>query len=361
LTLTCATARCYAQPTMTDAYKKAGVDIDAGNRFVENIKPFIRGTHRRGVIADVGGFGAFFALSGAASEMKEPVLVAGTDGVGSKLKVAIEMGVLDTIGQDLVAMCVNDIACSGAEPLFFLDYFATGKLMPDAHAAIVAGIAKACKETRCALIGGETAEMPELYAQGDFDLAGFAVGVVDRKRIIDGSDVGIGHVIVGIGSSGFHSNGYALVRRVVRDAGLDLKTTYEGFERSLGELLLAPTKLYSPLLTALLRTFHIKGIAHLTGGGFYDNIPRILPAGVQAVISKASWTVPPLFRFIQKHGAIEETELMRVFNCGIGMVLIIPADEAEELIGAIAAQGETAVNIGVTRIRPKDAPPIVIE
>ncbi len=344
---------------MTEAYKKAGVDIDAGNRFVENIKPLIKSTARRGVIGGVGGFGGFFGLD--LSGMREPVLVSGTDGVGTKLKVAIDMGRLDTIGIDLVAMCVNDIACSGAEPLFFLDYFATGKLMPEEHTAIVAGIAEACRQTKCALIGGETAEMPELYGDGDFDLAGFAVGIVDRARIIDGSEIGAGNAIIGISSSGFHSNGYALVRRIVRDASLDLKATYDGFDRSLGELLLKPTRLYSPLVSSLTRSFNVKGIAHITGGGFWDNIPRILPPGLQAAIYRDRWQIPPLFRFFEQHGNIDDRELLRVFNCGIGMIVVVPHDEAKDAMDAANSMGEEARIIGITRGRSSDAPPIVIE
>lgn len=344
---------------MTDAYKKAGVDIDAGNRFVENIKPLIKSTARRGVMGGIGGFGGFFGLDVA--DMREPVLVSGTDGVGTKLKVAIDMGVLDTIGIDLVAMCVNDIACSGAEPLFFLDYFATGKLKPDEHTAIVSGIADACRQTKCALVGGETAEMPDLYDEDDFDLAGFAVGIVDRAKIIDGSDIGVGNSIIGVSSSGFHSNGFALVRRIVHDAKLDLKKTYEGFGRPLGELLLTPTRLYSPLLSNLRRNFAIKGVAHITGGGFWDNIPRILPAGVQAVIHKERWQIPQLFRFFQAHGRVDERELLRVFNCGIGMIIVLPHDQAREAVDAINAQGEEAKIIGTTRSRPSGEEPIVVE
>ena len=314
---------------------------------------------RSGVIGGVGGFGGFFGLD--LSGMREPVLVSGTDGVGTKLKVAIDMGRLDTIGIDLVAMCVNDIACSGAEPLFFLDYFATGKLMPEEHTAIVAGIAEACRQTKCALIGGETAEMPELYGDGDFDLAGFAVGIVDRARIIDGSEIGAGNAIIGISSSGFHSNGYALVRRIVRDASLDLKATYDGFDRSLGELLLKPTRLYSPLVSSLTRSFNVKGIAHITGGGFWDNIPRILPPGLQAAIYRDRWQIPPLFRFFEQHGNIDDRELLRVFNCGIGMIVVVPHDEAKDAMDAANSMGEEARIIGITRGRSSDAPPIVIE
>lgn len=344
---------------MANAYKRAGVDIDAGNEFVENIKPLIASTKRRGVIGGIGGFGGLFALD--THDMKEPVLVSGTDGVGTKLKIAIDMGKLDTIGIDLVAMCVNDIACSGAEPLFFLDYFATPKLETQKHTAIVVGIAEACKITKCALIGGETAELPDLYAPGDFDLAGFAVGIVDRGKIIDGSDVGVGNAIIGLNSSGFHSNGYALVRKIIRDAKLDLAKTYEGFTKPLGELVLAPTKLYSPIVLKLARAFHIKGIAHITGGGFWDNIPRVLPTGVSAQIYKDRWVIPELFRFFQKHGAIDDTELLRVFNCGIGMILIVPHDEARGLTDAILATGREAQIIGITRQESKSGQKIVIE
>lgn len=344
---------------MTSTYKKAGVDIDEGNRFVDKIKPFIRATHRLGVIGDVGGFGGFFALEPTA--FKEPVLVSGTDGVGTKLRIAIDLERYDTIGQDLVAMCVNDIACSGAEPLFFLDYFATGKLDADAHTSIVAGIAKACQQTRCALIGGETAEMPDMYEGKDFDLAGFAVGIVERKEIIDGSDIGQGYAIVGLASSGFHSNGYSLVRHIVKERNLDLGKTYSDMEKPLGEMLLTPTKLYSPLIGKLKRIFTIKGIAHITGGGFWDNIPRILPTGVQAAITRGSWPISPLFSFFQREGQVADDEMLRVFNCGVGMILIVPQDQARELITAIVGAGEEAWLIGQTRIRPKDGPAIIIE
>lgn len=344
---------------MTEKYKKAGVDIDAGNRFVENIKPLIKSTKRRGMMAGIGGFGGLFALNTA--DIEEPVLVCGTDGVGTKLKMAIEMGKLDTIGQDLVAMCVNDIACSGAEPLLFLDYFAMSKLKPDEHTAVVAGIASACKATNCALIGGETAEMPDIYQPGDFDLAGFAVGIVDRKKIIDGSDIGAGNSIIGLASSGFHSNGYALVRSIVRERGLDLNKKYDGFERTLGEMLIEPTELYSPIVQKLSHAFHIKGIAHITGGGFWDNIPRILPAGVQAVIAKKSWPVPHLFRFFAQQGEMDENEMFRVFNCGIGMVFVVPNSEGAQITDALVAHGKRAYIIGHTRAKPKAGAAIVIE
>jgi phosphoribosylformylglycinamidine cyclo-ligase len=344
---------------MSQEYKKAGVDIDAGERFVRNIKPFIKSTHRRGVISDIGGFGGYFALDTA--DMREPVLVSGTDGVGTKLRIAIELGRLETIGQDLVAMCVNDIACSGAEPLFFLDYFATAKLDPDSHASIVKGIADACAQTKCALIGGETAEMPDMYAAGDFDLAGFAVGIVDRERIIDGSMIGAGNAIIGLASSGFHSNGYSLIRRVIKNEKLDLTKVYDGFDKTLGEALLEPTRLYSPVVAQLRKEFDIKGIAHITGGGFWDNIPRILPESVQAVISKDSWSVPEMFRFFQLSGSIDEDELFRVFNCGVGMVLVVDADRADELIQQADSLGQAAWLIGKTQIKPAGEAAVVME
>jgi phosphoribosylformylglycinamidine cyclo-ligase len=344
---------------MTDAYKAAGVDIDAGNIFVERIKPLIASTRRTGVISDLGGFGGLFALD--IGGMREPVLVSGTDGVGTKLKLALNMGRLDTIGIDLVAMCVNDIACSGAHPLFFLDYFATARLKPEEHVAIVEGIAAGCREARCALIGGETAEMPDLYSGDDFDLAGFAVGIVDRSEIIDGSDIGVGQAIVGLISSGFHSNGYSLIRRIVRDASLNLSTTYDGMDRPLGEMLLAPTIIYSPIIEQLRRDFHIKGIVHVTGGGLRENVPRILPAGVQASISLNSWRMPQMFRFFQRHGSIDDEEMLRVFNCGIGLALIAPRDQAADLISAAESLGKSALVIGQTGPRSDGAPAVVFE
>lgn len=343
---------------MNDKYKRAGVDIDAGNRFVDLIKPAIKKTMRRGVLTDIGGYGGLFALDSA--KYKEPVLVSSTDGVGTKLKLAIELSKFDTIGIDLVAMCVNDIACCGAEPLFFLDYFAMGHLKPEEHKVIVEGIADGCKKVNCALIGGETAEMPDLYAEGDFDLAGFAVGVVDRKDIVDGTEVRVDQKIVGIASSGFHSNGYALIRRVVRDRNLDLKKPAAGLDRNLGDMLLEPTKLYSPLVLHLIRNFKVTGIAHITGGGFVDNIPRVIPPGVQVRISKGSWPFPPLMKFIQEQGSIEEDEMYRVFNCGIGLVVIVNSDQADEVCHFCEAHGEKAYVIGTVKPR-NSGPDIVIE
>ncbi|MBT3181863.1 MAG: phosphoribosylformylglycinamidine cyclo-ligase [Deltaproteobacteria bacterium] len=344
---------------MSDSYKKSGVDIDAGNKFVNNIKDLVKSTHIHGVISEVGGYGALFAPN--ISEMKEPVLVSGTDGVGTKLKIAIQMKKLDTIGIDLVAMCVNDIGCLGAKPLFFLDYLATSKLEPELHADVVKGIAEGCKMAKCALIGGETAEMPDFYKKGDFDIAGFSVGIIDREKIIDGTDIGVGNVIVGFHSTGPHSNGYSLINKVIKDSQLDLQKKYEGFEESLGEALLAPTKIYSHLIENLRKIFNIKGIAHITGGGFWENIPRILPRGVQAVITKGSWEVPHIFRFIQKHSNMDEEEMFRVFNCGIGMVLIVDKDHAEDLTQAASTNGIQATIIGETRIMPENDKAIIME
>lgn len=344
---------------MTNAYKKSGVDIDAGNEFVKRIVPMIKKTHQRGVLTDLGGYAAHFALD--ISEMKEPILVSGTDGVGTKLKLAIDMGVLDTVGIDLVAMCVNDIACSGARPLFFLDYLAISKLEPALHEQIIKGIADGCLQAECALVGGETAEMPDFYSPGDFDLAGFAVGVADRSQIIDGSEIGANNVIIGLSSSGVHSNGFSLVRRTIKDSSLDIFKSYDGLDGTLGEALLAPTIIYSQLIQKLRKIYRINGIAHITGGGFWENIPRVLPNGVQAIISQSSWQIPALFRFIQKHADMDDDELFRVFNCGIGMVLIVPEEHAEEMTNAVSTNGFEAQIIGKTAIRPSGGAAIVIK
>ena len=344
---------------MNDKYKQSGVDIDAGNRFVDLIKPLIKKTHRRGVLTDIGGYGGLFALD--TSKYKEPVLVSSTDGVGTKLKLAIELNRYDTIGIDLVAMCVNDIACCGAEPLFFLDYFATGHLKPEEQAAIVKGIADACKKINCALIGGETAEMPDMYAANDFDLAGFAVGVVEKNKIIDGSEIGIDQSIVGVSSSGFHSNGYSLIRRIIKERNLDLSKPAAGFNLELGEMLLVPTTLYTPLVLRLIQEFKITGIAHITGGAFIDKIPRILPPGVQARIDKRSWKFPTLMRFFQEQGMIEESEMYRVFNCGIGLVLIADPEQTDDIIQIAKGYGDEACVIGSIKAREPNEPPIVIE
>lgn len=329
---------------MKSTYAQAGVDIDRGNEFVERIKPFVAGTTRSGVMGSIGGFGGMFALD--INTYKHPVLVSGTDGVGTKLKLAIEMDRFDTIGQDLVAMCVNDIACSGAQPLFFLDYFATGRLEPARHAGIVKGIADACKSCRCALIGGETAEMPGIYAGTDFDLAGFAVGVVEKDEIIDGHAVGLGDAVIGISSSGFHSNGFALVRSVIANAELDVRATPLGFNAPLGETLLAPTYLYSPIIGRLKESFELRAIAHITGGGIIENLPRVLPNSVQAVIDTTAWEIPPIMRYIQELGHIDRDEMLRVFNCGIGMVMVVPRSQAESICEEIGRHGMRAHIIG---------------
>ncbi len=344
---------------MSESYKKSGVDIDAGNEFVDLIAPHVKSTRVRGVISDVGGYGALFAPD--ISDMKEPVLVSGTDGVGTKLKLAIDSGRLDKIGIDLVAMCVNDIACSGAKPLFFLDYFATSKLEPKNHAPVVAGIAEGCRIAKCALVGGETAELPGFYQKGDFDLAGFAVGIVDRSKIIDGSEISEGCAVIGVHSSGFHSNGYSLVHHTVKNAKLDLKAKYEGMDETLEDLLLRPTIIYTPLTEKLTKSFKLLGIAHITGGGFYDNIPRILPAGVCADIDASTFQVPPVMRLIQEHARMDDKELFRVFNCGIGLVLVALASDASDLIDAARTAGCEASLIGKIRRRQPDEPDVIIK
>ncbi|MFH1873619.1 MAG: phosphoribosylformylglycinamidine cyclo-ligase [Pseudomonadota bacterium] len=339
---------------MNDQYKKAGVDIDAGNHFVDLIKPFVQRTQRRGVLTGIGGYGGLFALD--TKEYKEPVLVSSTDGVGTKLKIAIELNKYDTIGQDLVAMCVNDIACCGAKPLFFLDYFATGQLKPEEHQHIVKGIAKACETTHCALIGGETAEMPDMYTGNDFDLAGFAVGIVDRHHIIDGTEVRLDNSIIGIASSGFHSNGYSLVRKIIKDHNLDLHKPLPGMNKTLGELVLEPTILYSPITTRLIREFKINAIAHITGGGFVDNIPRVLPPGVKACIDKQAWQMPAVMKHFEQIANLDEAEMFRVFNCGIGLILVLPSNQVKDVCDLISAHGESAYEIGSIKAKKANEP-----
>ena len=313
-------------------YKDSGVDIDAGNESVKLIKDCVRATYRPEVLGDLGGFGGLFALK----NYDEPILVSGTDGVGTKLKIAFLLNRHDTIGQDAVAMCVNDILVQGAEPLFFLDYLAVGKLKPAQVAEIVRGVANACKESGCALIGGETAEMSGFYADGEYDIAGFAVGVVERKSLITSARVKVGDVLIGLPSSGLHSNGFSLVRKIVFDR---MKFTGDekisGLDKTLGEELLTPTKLYPATVLPLLRRFgdKIHGLVHVTGGGFYDNIPRALPDGLGATIDADSWPVPTIFKLLQTWGNVERREMFRTFNCGIGMILIVDAQIADELDG----------------------------
>jgi phosphoribosylformylglycinamidine cyclo-ligase len=326
-------------------YREAGVNIDAGDEFVDRIKPLVRSTFRPEVLTDLGGFGGLFRLH--AKQYEDPVLVSGTDGVGTKLKIAFLMDRHDTVGIDLVAMCVNDIAVSGAEPLFFLDYFATGKLAVDKAQQVVTGIAEGCRQAGCALIGGETAEMPSMYPDGEYDLAGFAVGVVDKPKIIDGKTIKPGDVILGLASSGLHSNGYSLARRVFFDkAKLTVGATLPELDRPLGEVLLTPTRIYAKQILALVKEFRIKGIAHITGGGITENLPRILPQGVRARIDRKAWTVPPIFQAMSRLGSVEREEMFRVFNMGIGMILVVPAQSAAAVLKKAADLEEPGWKIG---------------
>ncbi len=324
-------------------YAEAGVDIDAGNTLVERIKPAAKRTARPGVMAGLGGFGALFDLKGAGYE--DPILVAATDGVGTKLRIAIDTGNVDTIGIDLVAMCVNDLVCQGAEPLFFLDYFATGKLELDAATRIINGIAAGCEASGCALIGGETAEMPGMYHDGDFDLAGFAVGAMERGADLP-RDVGEGDVLLGLASDGVHSNGYSLVRRIVDVSGLGWDDDAPFADGTLGAALLAPTRLYVKQALDAVRAGGVHGLAHITGGGLTENLPRVLPEGLGADIDLNSWTLPPVFRWLADQGGMAEAEMLKTFNAGIGMVLVVSADRADALTDQLAAAGETVVQLG---------------
>jgi len=312
-------------------YRDSGVDIDAGDEFVDRIKPLVRSTFRPEVLTDLGGFGGLFAFQ--AKKYQDPVLVSGTDGVGTKLKIAFMMDKHDTVGIDLVAMCVNDIAVSCAEPLFFLDYFATGKLSVSKAHEVVKGIAEGCRQAGCALIGGETAEMPSFYPEGEYDLAGFAVGAVDRPKLIDGQTIQPGDAIVGLASSGLHSNGYSLARRVLFDqAKLTVASKVSGLNGTVGDVLLTPTRIYARQILSLVEEFSIKGVAHITGGGITENLPRVFSKGVRARIYRSRWQVPPIFSLISTHGAVEREEMYRVFNMGIGLILVVPHHSAEALI-----------------------------
>ncbi|VBB05842.1 phosphoribosylformylglycinamidine cyclo-ligase [Lucifera butyrica] len=326
-------------------YRDAGVDIDAGNRAVDLMKQHVRATYRQEVLGDIGGFGGLFALN--QHKYKQPVLVSGTDGVGTKLRIALMMDRHDTIGQDAVAMCVNDILVQGAEPLFFLDYLAVGKLEPVKVASIVGGVARACRESGCALIGGETAEMAGFYADGEYDIAGFAVGVVDKERIITGAAICPGDVILGLPSSGLHSNGYSLVRKICFDVmGFAVNTYIEKLGKTLGEELLTPTRLYPKVCLPLLPEFTIKGMVHITGGGFYDNIPRILPDDCSVEIDTALWPQPPIFAMLQQWGSVAWPEMYRTFNMGIGMMLIVTAGQEDLILRYLKSRGEAAYKIG---------------
>ncbi len=329
------------------SYQDAGVSIDRGNRLVDRIKSSASSTHGKGVMGNLGGFGALFDIG--AMNYKDPVLVSGTDGVGTKLKLATEMNQHNTIGIDLVAMCVNDILVQGASPLFFLDYFACGELDVDAASDVINGIAQGCKLADCALIGGETAEMPGMYASGDYDLAGFCVGAVERADIIDGSTVQPGDTLIGIASSGPHSNGYSLIRKVIEVSNDNLTTEFEG--RTLGEVLLEPTKIYVAAIQKLFKTCDVKALSHITGGGLAENLPRVIPDNVQANIDTQSWELPAIFKWLQNEGNIESEEMYRTFNCGVGMVVCVAEKDKDTAIQCLEKSGENAWEIGKVEAR----------
>lgn len=329
------------------SYRDAGVDIDAGDQLVENIKPYAKRTMRPEVLSGIGGFGGLVEIS---KKYKEPVLVSGTDGVGTKLKLAFELNIHDTVGIDLVGMSVNDILVQGAEPLFFLDYFACGKLDVAAATEVIKGIAHGCEQAGCALIGGETAEMPGMYPVGEYDLAGFAVGVVEKANIITGEHIQPGDVVLGMASNGAHSNGYSLVRKIIERSNPDLAAKFDG-ERTLCDVIMAPTRIYVKPLLALMQALTIKGMAHITGGGITENVPRVLPAHVVADIDSKSWQMPKLFHWLREQGGVAEQEMYRTFNCGIGMVVIVAASDADKAISQLQAAGETVTKIGVIRTR----------
>ncbi|HOJ51373.1 MAG TPA: phosphoribosylformylglycinamidine cyclo-ligase [Syntrophales bacterium] len=341
------------------AYKIAGVDIDRANTFVELIKPKVREALRPEVMGSIGGFGGLFRLD--IKKYRNPILVSSTDGVGTKLKIAQKFDVHETVGIDLVAMSVNDIVVQGAEPLFFLDYLATGELDVTRSVKIVEGIVKGCQEAGCALLGGETAEMPGMYSGGEYDLAGFCVGIVEAEGLIDGSTIHVGDTIVGLASSGLHSNGFSLVRRIVfQEKKFTGKERIEGYAEPLKNVLLTPTRIYVKPILVLLKSFAIRGMVHITGGGFYDNIPRILPQGTQAHITKGTWPIPPIFTHLQEWGKVEEKEMYRVFNMGIGMMLIVKPEDAPEIIARLENMGEKAYIIGSIKMRKEGEPSVVL-
>ena len=325
-------------------YRDAGVDIEAGDALVEQIKPYAKRTMRPEVLGGIGGFGSLFAVP---KKFKEPILVSGTDGVGTKLKLAFELNKHDTVGIDLVAMSVNDILVQGAEPLFFLDYFACGKLEVGTAAQVIKGIAEGCEQSGCALVGGETAEMPGMYPAGEYDLAGFAVGCVDKANIIDGKSIAAGDVVLGLASSGAHSNGYSLIRKLIAKSGIDFESDFDG--RKFKDVVMAPTRIYVKSLLKLIEALPVKGMAHITGGGITENVPRVLPAGLTAEIQKSSWTLPPLFQWLQAQGNISDFEMHKTFNCGIGMVIIVDKAHAAEAARILAASGENVFTLGHIR------------
>jgi phosphoribosylformylglycinamidine cyclo-ligase len=337
-------------PSSSLSYRDAGVDIDAGDQLVENIKPFAKRTMRPEVLSGIGGFGGLVEIS---KKFKEPVLVSGTDGVGTKLKLAFELNRHDTVGIDLVAMSVNDILVQGAEPLFFLDYFACGKLDVPAATEVIKGIALGCEQSGCALIGGETAEMPGMYPVGEYDLAGFAVGVVEKSKIITGENIKPGDVVLGLASNGAHSNGYSLVRKIIERSHPDLNAKFDS-ERTLADCIMAPTRLYVKPLLSLMQSITVKGMAHITGGGITENVPRVLPGNVVADIDSKTWQMPKLFHWLREGGNVEAQEMFRTFNCGIGMVVVVAAEDADTAIKHLHASGETVSRIGVIRVRSGD-------
>ncbi len=341
---------------MTD-YRQAGVDIERGEEVVRRIRPLARSTFRPEVLGDIGAFGGLFRLG--AERYVDPVLVSGTDGVGTKLKLAFLMDRHDTVGIDLVAMCVNDIIVSGAEPLFFLDYLAVGELVVSKAEAIVQGIAEGCRQAGCSLIGGETAELPSFYQKGEYDLAGFSVGVVEREAILTGKKIQPGDAVIGLASSGLHSNGFSLARRVLLEqAEVSLDSSLDGMDNTLGETLLTPTRIYVKTILQLIKDFSIHGLAHITGGGITRNVPRVLPQGCRADIRKNTWPIPPIFSHIQKFGHVEEDEMYRVFNMGIGFVLVVSADQEQAVIDRANALGEQAMGIGQIVEDPQRSPSV---
>ncbi len=332
------------EKSFSESYKQAGVDVTAGYKSVELMKETVKSTYTKEVISDLGGFGGLFALN--ISEFKEPILVSGTDGVGTKLKLAFLMNKHDTIGQDCVAMCVNDIICCGAKPLFFLDYMALGKNVPKVVATIVKGVAEGCKMAGCSLVGGETAEMPGFYKEGEYDLAGFSVGVVEKSKMINSKTIEIGDKVIGISSSGVHSNGFSLVRKIFNVNEKNIKQQYDELGMTLGEALLTPTKIYVKPILNLLDNIQVKGISHITGGGFYENMPRMLKEGVSLEIKKDSYPVLPIFKLIQKVGNIPERDMYNTFNMGIGMAVIVKKEDAKKAVEILEQQGEKAYIIG---------------
>jgi len=339
-------------------YKGAGVDIESGKRFIDRIKPLAEATYDDRVVGGLGGFSGFY--SPPLSECKNPLLVSAADGVGTKLRLAFELGFFNTIGIDLVAMCVNDIVTTGARPLFFLDYLATSKLDVDKCAEVVKGIAEGCKQARCALIGGETAEMPGFYHPGEFDLAGFAVGMVDAERVIDGSLISPGDKIIGLASSGLHSNGYSLARKVIADSGMDLAETPGRLTRRLGETMLEPTRIYARAVIGLTERVHVHGLAHITGGGLIENIPRVLPDGCAAALDSSAWKAHTIFQLIMDSGGVEWGEMYRTFNCGVGMAAVVSSQDTKEALSVLESVGEEACVIGEVTRRGAGEPEISI-